>query len=91
MYEIILLNSTKTKTDKTIIHYAMVDEKEKYLKGFSIFEQWLDDSKIYDELNESDFGQTYLADFGYEDTYKGQARRVIKTLTTADGEVIFAR
>lgn len=91
MKEVILLNATKTKTDKTIIHYAMIDEKEKYLKGFSVLEQWLDDYKIYDELNESDFGKTYLADFGYEDTYKGQARRVINTLTTVDGEVVFVR
>lgn len=91
MSEIILLNATKTKTGKTIIHYGFQDEREKYLKGFAVLEQWLEDSKIYDDFRDSDFGQKYLAEFGYEDTYNGQARKVINTLTTLDGEVIFAR
>lgn len=91
MNEIILLNATKTKTGKTIIHYGYQDEKEKYLKGFAVLEQWLDNSDFYDELRDSDFGKIYNAEFGYEDTYNGQARRVITVLATTDGEVIFEK
>lgn len=91
MNEIILLNATKTKTGKTIIHYGFQDEKEKYLKGFAVLEQWLDDSKIYDDLVDSDFGKIYHATFGYEDTYNGQARKVIEVLTTTDGEIVFEK
>lgn len=91
MNEIILLSATKTKTDKTILRYGFNDPKEKYLKGYAVLEQWLDNAKIYDEFNDEDFGQIYQASFGYEDTYNGQARKVIEVLTTTDGEIVFEK
>lgn len=91
MVEVILLNATKTKTGKTIIHYGFKDEKEKYLKGYTVLEQWLDDSKLYDDLTDDDFGKIYVARFTYEDTFNGQARRVIDVLSNSDGEVVFER
>lgn len=91
METIVLINANKTKSGKSIIHYGYQDPKERYLKGFQVLEQWLDNSQVYDNLRDEDFGQLFEVEFGYEDTYNGQARKVITTLVNSDGEVLFSK
>lgn len=89
MEEVILISASKTKTNKTILRVAYRDPKDKFVKGYLILESWLNSDKVYDELTEEDFGKVFLADFGYEDTYNGQARKVVKSLADEDGEILF--
>lgn len=90
MDNVILISASKTKTNKTILRFAYKDKKNKFLKGLTLLEQWINDERIYDELSESDFGKEFTAEFSYEDTYNGQARKVITTLITLDGEMVFS-
>lgn len=89
MEEVILISASKTKTNKTILRVAYKDPKDKFLKGLSMIESWINSDKVYDELSEDDFGKTFEAEFGYEDTYNGQARKVVKSLVDENGEIVF--
>lgn len=89
MEKIVLLNCAKSKTGINIIHYGYQDPHEKYQKGFQICEQWLNGVDIYDTLTDKDFGTIYDAEFGYHDTYNGNARRVIKKLVAPTGEIVY--
>lgn len=89
MNEVILLSASKTKTNKVILRFAYEDPKNKFIKGLTVLEQWINDERVYDELSKTDFGKKFTAEFDYEDTYNGQARKVIKTLMTEDGELVF--
>lgn len=90
MDNVILISASKTKTNKTILRFAYKDKKNNFIKGLTMLEQWINDERIYNELSESDFGKEFAAEFVYEDTYNGQARKVIKTLMTLEGEIVFS-
>lgn len=91
MEKVVILNANKTKTGTVILHYGYQDSKEKYLKGFQICEQWINNSNLYDVLSDEAFGSVYDVEFGYEDTYNGNARRIINKLVDSDGQVLFER
>jgi len=91
MENVVLLNASKTKNGNVILKYGYKDPKEKYLKGFQVCEQWLNNSDLYDKFTDEDFGVMYDVKFGYEDTYNGNARRVITLLSTSSGEVLFEK
>lgn len=89
MEEVILISAKKTTTNKTILRIAYKEPKDKFIKGLTIIETWIETDKVYDELSEKDFGKTYEAEFGYEDTFNGLARKVVKSLVDENGEIVF--
>ena len=89
MEKVILLNSSKTKSGKTAISYAYSNPKNTYRKGFDVLTQYLEIPDLHDKFGISDFGKTYEAEFGYVDTYDGQARKIITMLADEKGELIF--
>ena len=89
MENIILLNSSKTKSGKTAITYAYNNPNNTYRKGFDVLTQYLDIADLHDKFGVNDFGKLYVAEFGYKDTYDGQARKIITSLCNENGELIF--
>lgn len=88
MENVVLLSSGKTKTGKTCISYA-IKSTSSYKKGFEVLTQYLDDGNLHDNFGVNDFGKQYQAEMGYQDTFNGQARKIITKLVNEQGELVF--
>ena len=89
MEKVLLLNSSKTKSGVTVITYAYKDPSEKYKKGFVHRQQFVDVPNLHDSFREDSFPMTCQAEFTYQDTYDGQARKVISKLIDSNGKTLF--
>ena len=88
MEKVVLLNAGKTKSGKTVINFGL-PVNNNYKKGFETITQYIDDSNLFDKLNDSNFGIPYDAEISYRDTYNGQAFKQLSKVVDKNGEVIF--
>lgn len=90
MENIVLLSSMKTKTGKTVITYGTPITKGNK-KGFDVSTQFIDLPDLHDKFGLNDFGKSFNVEMGYQDTFGGQAYKVIDKLFDDNGEIIFER
>ena len=88
MEKVVLLNAGKTKSGKTVINFGIPVDNN-YKKGFEIITQYIEDSNLFSNLKDSNFGIPLECELGYRDTYGGQAFKQIISLFDKDGELIF--
>ena len=91
MDKIVLLNSLKTKTGKTMIQFGIPITNSNFKKGFEILTDFIDMPDLHERFGVNDFGKTFDVEMSYHDTYNGQARKVISKLFDSNGEIIFER
>ena len=91
MDSIVLLNSGKTKNGKTVITFGVPITNSNFKKGFDILTDFIDLADLHDRFGVNDFGKSYDCEMEYQDTYNGQARKVISKLFNDNGEIIFER
>ena len=89
MEKVMLLNSGKTKNGVTVITYAYKDPSERFKKGFVTRTQFIDLPDLHDSFKDELFPMRCEAEFGYKDTYEGQARKVITKLVDSSGKTVF--
>lgn len=88
--KIIVLRIVKTKTNKTLLQYATPDGEGAYYKGFTILDQWLDDTKLFNNFDISNIGIPLNAHFEYQKTFKrGMAQMVLTDIYNDNGEILF--
>ena len=90
MEKVVLLSSMKTKTNKTVLCYGFpITQGMK--KGFDIITDFIDLPDLHDRFGVNDFGKVFDAEMTYQDTFNGQAKRVIQKLINDNGEIVFER
>lgn len=89
MEKVFLLNSGKTKTGITVICYAYKDPSDRYKKGLVTRDQFIDLADLHDSFRDDMFPMKCDAEFGYQDTYQGQARKIITKLVDPTGKTLF--
>lgn len=91
MDKIVLLSSLKTKSGKTMIEYGIPVSNSNFKKGFEVLTDFIDMSDLHSRFSENDFGKIFDCEISYQDTYNGQARKIISKLFNDNGEIIFER
>ena len=89
MEKVLLLNSGKTKSGVTVISYAFKDPADRFKKGLVVRQQFIDLPDLHDSFKDESFPMNCQAEFGYQDTYEGQARKVITKLIDNQGKTVF--
>lgn len=89
--EIIVLNLTKTKTNKTIVTFATPDKKDStFKKGNLILQTWFENLNVYDKFPIALIGERIQATYEYQPTYNGTARLTLTDMYDEQGSSILA-
>ena len=88
--KVVILKTFKSeKKDKTQIVYGIPSEMNNS-RGVDVFEEWIPNAKIYDEISDKDLLVPLLAQFSFSMAF-GQAKPKLVSLVPSNGVDILAK
>lgn len=88
--KVVILGTFKSeKKDKTLIRYGIPCELNNS-RGVDVFEEWINSSKVYDEISENDLLKPLIAQYTFAMAF-GQAKPKLVSLINSNGVDVLAR
>lgn len=86
---VVLYTFKSEKKGKTLVRYG-IPSSMKNSRGVDVFEEWIDSSKVFDEISDEDLLRPLIAQLRYEMAF-GNAKPSLISLVNSNGVDVLAR